>query len=135
MLLFFSIELKVGRRASHESVGPSVPCEVEEYAALSVEWLPLLGPTDEVPSQAPYVRVVPLNSGEVNKDLLPIVQEEIHSGSLNYVVMVNNKPVKGFGSTAAVVKIQDGQMLLQCVGELVPSAQRQPASVPQRVCK
>ena len=90
---------------------------------------------DEVPNQDPYVRVVPLNNGEVNKELLPIVLNELHSGSLNYVVMVNNKPVKGFETTAAVVKQQDGQTLFECVGGLIPIAQRQSETVSQRLSK
>ena len=110
-------------------VGQSVPCQVKECVGLSGNWLPLLGAMDEAPNQTSYVRVVPLNNGEVNKDVLHVVQNELHSGRLNYVVMVHNKFVKAFESTAAVVRVEDRQILLQCVGELFPIAQDQPENV------
>lgn len=132
-------ELKVGIGASIVPEGQSIPCEVKEHAGMYVNWLPLLGPTDEVRNQVPYVRVVPLNNGEVDKDVLHTVQEELRSGSLSYVVMVNNKQttvhVKHFETSAAVVKLEDAQTLLQCVGKLTPVAQDQPESVPHRICK
>ena len=116
-------------------MGTSVPCEVQEYAGFSVEWLPLLGPTDEVQlCQPPYVQVVPLNGVEVSKDMLPIVQSELEAERLNYVVMVCSKPVKGFEKTAAVVKPEDGNALFTCVCGLL-SAQDQPATITQKLCK
>lgn len=128
--------LKIGKGPSHLPVGGIVPCYIKECAAFSVEWLPLLGPKDEkAPNQAPYVRVVLLNRGEVNKDMLQMLQNELHVGSLNYVVMVNSKSVKRFESTAAIVKVEHGPGLLQCIGGLFSVAQDQPESVPRRICK
>lgn len=132
-------ELQVGIGASIVPVEQSIPCEIKDHAGLYVNWLPLLGPTDELRNQVPYVRVVPLNNGEVDKDVLHVVQEELHSGSLSYVVMVNSKQttvhVKHFETSAAIVKLEDAQILLQCVHELTPFAQDQPASVSRRICK
>lgn len=117
-------------------MGISVPCKVKQHAGFSVQWLPLLGPTDEVQlCQAPYVRVLPLNGGEVSKHLLPIVQSELEAKRLNYVVMVCSKTVKGFEKTAAVVKPEDRNALLKCVSGLLPTAQDQPASFTQKLCK
>lgn len=127
--------LKIGKGASYLPIRDSVPCQVKEPAAFSVEWLPLLGPNDEAPNATPYVRMVPLENGEVPKDVLRIVENELHSGSLNYVVMANSKLVKRFERTAAVIKVEDGHMLLQHIGEVFSIAQDQPESVPRRICK
>lgn len=126
--------LKIGKGASCFPVGDIVPCQVKEPAAFSVEWLPLLGPI-EAPNATSYVRMVPLYNGEVPKDVLHIVEDELFSGSLNYVVMAKNKLVKRFERTAAVIKVEDGQMLLQHVGAVFSIAQDQPEAVTRRICK
>lgn len=113
-------------------MGISVPCKVKQHAGFSVQWLPLLGPTDEVQfCQLPYVRILPLNEEE----LLPIVQSELEGKRLNYVVMVYSKPVKGFENTAVVVKPEDRNALLKCVSGQRPAAQDQPATITQKLCK
>ena len=127
--------LKVGKGATRLPVGDIVRCQVKEPVAFSVEWLPLLRPIDEALNATPYVRMVPLENGIVPKDVLSIVENELLFGSLNYVVMANNRFVKGFEKTAAVIKVEDGHMLLQHVGGVFSIAQDQPESVPRRICK
>lgn len=127
--------LKIGKGASHLPVRDIVPCQVKEPAAFSVEWLPLIGPIDKAPNATSYVRMVPLYNGEVHKDVLCIVEKELSSGSLNYVVIANNKLVKRFERTAAVIKVEDGHILWQHVGGVFSIAQDQPESVPRRICK
>ena len=127
--------LEIGKGASRLPVKCVVPCQVKEPVAFSVEWLPLLSPIDEAPNATPYVRMVPLYNGEVPKGVLRIVESELFSGSLNYVVMANYKFVKKFEKTAAFIKVEDGHMLLQHVGGVFSIAQDQPESFPRRICK
>ena len=135
LYIIFYTGLEIGKGATRLPVGGIVRCQVKEPAAFSVEWLPLLSPIDEAPNATPYVRMVPLYNGEVPNDVLRIVESELFSGSLNYVVMANNKFVKRFEKTAAVIKVEDGHMLLQHVGGVFSIAQDQPESMTRRFCK
>ena len=108
-----------------------VRCQFAKCTSVSLDWLPLVGARHESPSQAPYVRVLQVNDGKLDKDVLQNVQLELQHRQLNYVVMVSNTKktvlVKEFDRSVAIVKLKDAKMLLQCVPEIPSSVKkRQP---------